>query len=96
MQPSYNYVERTPDHDHCYHHRRPARRNAERPPRHDLAHRPHAWPGAGAGVRGGSQCGMLLPDGSRRRTLGSIFFYLVRTQVSDDQAIAINIVWRSQ
>lgn len=40
--------------------------------------------------------GMLLPDGSRRRTLGGIFFYLVRTQVSDDEAMQINRAWRWQ
>jgi hypothetical protein len=40
--------------------------------------------------------GMLLPDGSRKRTLGGIFFYLVRTQVSDAEAVAINVMWRSK
>ena len=40
--------------------------------------------------------GMLIPDGSRKRTLGGIFFYLVRTQVSDDVAIQINRAWRWQ
>jgi hypothetical protein len=38
--------------------------------------------------------GMLIPDGSRKRTLGGIFFYLVRTQISDDEAIQINRAWR--
>jgi hypothetical protein len=38
--------------------------------------------------------GMLIPDGSRRRTLGGIFFSLVRTQVSDDEAMRINRAWR--
>jgi hypothetical protein len=38
--------------------------------------------------------GMLIPDGSRRRTLGGIFFYLVRTQVTDDEAMQINRAWR--
>ncbi len=40
--------------------------------------------------------GMLIPDGSRTRTLGSIFFYLVRTHVSDDEAMQINRAWRWQ
>jgi hypothetical protein len=40
--------------------------------------------------------GMLVPDGSRTRTLGGIFFYLVRTQISDTEAIAINVMWRSK
>ncbi len=40
--------------------------------------------------------GMMVPDGSRRRTLGGIFFYLVRTQVSDDEAMQINRAWRWQ
>jgi hypothetical protein len=40
--------------------------------------------------------GMLIPDGSRKRTLGGIFFYLVRTQVSDDEAMQINRAWRWQ
>jgi hypothetical protein len=40
--------------------------------------------------------GMLIPDGSRRRTLGGIFFYLVRTQISDAEAVAINGMWRSK
>jgi hypothetical protein len=40
--------------------------------------------------------GMMLPDGSRKRTLGGIFFYLVRTQVSDAEAVAINVMWRSK
>jgi hypothetical protein len=39
--------------------------------------------------------GLLVPDGSRRRTLGGIFFYLVRTQISDEEAVAINVLWRS-
>jgi hypothetical protein len=39
--------------------------------------------------------GMRVPDGSRRRTLGGIFFYLVRTQISDTEAVAINVLWRS-
>jgi hypothetical protein len=38
--------------------------------------------------------GMLIPDGSRRRTLGGVFFYLVRTQISDEEAVAINVLWR--
>lgn len=37
--------------------------------------------------------GMMLPDGSRKRTLGGIFFYLVRTQISDDEAMQINRAW---
>jgi hypothetical protein len=40
--------------------------------------------------------GMLIPDGSRKRTLGGIFFYLIRTQVSDDEAMQINRAWRWQ
>jgi len=40
--------------------------------------------------------GMLIPDGSRKRTLGGIFFYLVRTQVSDNEAMQINRAWRWQ
>jgi hypothetical protein len=40
--------------------------------------------------------GMLIPDGSRKRTLGGIFFYLVRTQISDAEAVAINVMWRSK
>jgi hypothetical protein len=40
--------------------------------------------------------GMMVPDGSRKRTLGGIFFYLVRTQVSDDEAMQINRAWRWQ
>ncbi len=40
--------------------------------------------------------GMLVPDGSRTRTLGGIFFYLVRTQVTDDEAMQINRAWRWQ
>jgi hypothetical protein len=40
--------------------------------------------------------GMLIPDGSRKRTLGGIFFYLVRTQITDDEAIQINRAWRWQ
>ncbi len=43
-----------------------------------------------------SNGGMRIPDGSRKRTLGGIFFYLVRTQVSDAEAVAINIMWRSK
>ncbi len=39
--------------------------------------------------------GLLVPDGSRRRTLGGVFFYLVRTQISDAEAVAINVLWRS-
>ena len=38
--------------------------------------------------------GMLIPDGSRKRTLGGVFFYLVRTQISDEEAVAINVLWR--
>ncbi len=38
--------------------------------------------------------GMLVPDGSRRRTPGGVFFYLVRTQISDEEAVAINVLWR--
>ncbi len=38
--------------------------------------------------------GMLVPDGSRKRTLGGVFFYLVRTQISDTEAVAINVLWR--
>ena len=40
--------------------------------------------------------GMVIPDGSRKRTLGGIFFYLVRTQVTDDEAMQINRAWRWQ
>ncbi len=40
--------------------------------------------------------GMLVPDGSRRCTLGDIFFYLVHAQVSDDEAMQINPGWRGQ
>ncbi len=39
---------------------------------------------------------MHIPDGSRKRTLGGIFFSLVRTQVSDDEAMQINRAWRWQ
>jgi hypothetical protein len=39
--------------------------------------------------------GMLIPDGRRKRTLGGIFFYLVRTQVRDE-AMQINRAWRSK
>ena len=38
--------------------------------------------------------GLLVPDGSRRRTPGGVFFYLVRTQISDTEAVAINVLWR--
>jgi len=38
--------------------------------------------------------GLLIPDGSRRRTPGGVFFYLVRTQISDEEAVAINVLWR--
>lgn len=31
------------------------------------------------------QGGMLIANGSRRRTIGGIFFYLVKTQCSDEQ-----------
>jgi hypothetical protein len=40
--------------------------------------------------------GMMVPDGSRKRTLGGIFFYLVRTQITDDEAMRINRAWRWQ
>ena len=40
--------------------------------------------------------GLLVPDGSRRRTPGGVFFYLVRTQISDDEAMQINRAWRWQ
>jgi hypothetical protein len=42
--------------------------------------------------------GLLIPDGSRsrKRTLGGIFFSLVRTQISDDEAMQINRAWRWQ
>ncbi len=33
--------------------------------------------------------GMLLPDGSRRRTLGGVFFKLVRDGVSEEERLAI-------
>jgi hypothetical protein len=39
--------------------------------------------------------GMLIPDGSRKRTLGGIFFYLVRTHISDE-AMQISRAWRWQ
>jgi len=38
--------------------------------------------------------GLLVPNGSRRRTPGGVFFYLVRTQISDEEAVAINVLWR--
>jgi len=40
--------------------------------------------------------GMLISDARRRRTLGGIFFYLVRTQINDDEAMQINRAWRWQ
>jgi hypothetical protein len=40
--------------------------------------------------------GMLIPDSSRMRTLGGIFFYLVRTPVSDEEVMQINRAWRWQ
>jgi len=40
--------------------------------------------------------GLLVPDGSRRRTPGGVFFYLVRTQVTDDEAMQSNRAWRWQ
>jgi hypothetical protein len=40
--------------------------------------------------------GMLIPDARRTRTLGGIFFFLVRTQVSDDEAMQMNRAWRWQ
>ncbi len=39
--------------------------------------------------------GMLIPDGSRKRTLGGIFFYLVRTQVTGDAALHSNPGWHA-
>jgi hypothetical protein len=38
---------------------------------------------------------MLIPDGSRERTLGGIFFYLVRTQVTGDAALHSNPGWHA-
>ncbi len=49
-------------------------------------------PGAGRGGEGG----MLILDGSCNRTLGGVFFYLVGTQVSDDEAMQMNRAWRWQ
>ena len=37
--------------------------------------------------------GMMLPDGSRRRTLGGVFFHLVRGNISWKEAVAINRDW---
>ena len=39
--------------------------------------------------------GMPVPDSSRTRTLDGLF-YLVRTQVSDDEAMQIHRAWRWQ
>ncbi len=36
-----------------------------------------------------SNGGMLLPDSSRRRTLGGIFFHLVRSETSAEERLAI-------
>ena len=37
--------------------------------------------------------GMMLPDGSRRRTPGGVFFHLVRGNISWKEAVAINRDW---
>jgi hypothetical protein len=36
-----------------------------------------------------AQGGILLPDGSRRRTPGGVFYYLVRKEMNADQQIAV-------
>jgi hypothetical protein len=40
--------------------------------------------------------GMMLPDGSRKRTLGGVFFRLGRTQVSSAEAAAIQPSWQQR
>ncbi len=40
-----------------------------------------------------AQGGLMLPDGSRRRTPGGVFFYLVRGHISPQEAAAINRDW---
>ncbi len=95
------YDEPTPDHEHGRHHCRPAWRNPDRTTGDDLALCPHPWPEraqafVAQALEAEANGGMLIPDGSRRRTLGGIFFYLVRTHVSDDEAIRINQAWRWQ
>ncbi len=43
-----------------------------------------------------AQGGMMLPDGSRRRTPGGVFFYLVRRNISWKEAAAIERTWVKQ
>ena len=40
-----------------------------------------------------AQGGLMLPDGSRRRTLGGVFFFLVRERVSPEDRAAIFPPW---
>jgi hypothetical protein len=95
------YVKRKPNHEHRHHHRCSARRNRARRTRNHLAcvrtidsERTQAF--VAQALEAEANGGMLIPDGSRKRTLGGIFFYLVRTHISDDEAMQINRAWRWQ
>ncbi|MDQ3704966.1 MAG: phosphorylated adapter RNA export RNA-binding domain-containing protein [Chloroflexota bacterium] len=43
-----------------------------------------------------AQGGLMLPDGSRRRTLGGVFFFLVRERVSPEDRAAIFPTWQKR
>jgi hypothetical protein len=81
-----------PDHHHRRRPRRPAWRDRPRPRatiwrtvRTLGPERAQAFVAQALDVEANG--GMLVPDGSRKHTLGGIFFYLVRTQVSDEEAM---------
>jgi hypothetical protein len=40
--------------------------------------------------------GMLVPDGSRRRTVGRIFFHLVRQEGTEEERLAIFPPWKAK